>query len=113
MMMGARLPFVISTLRIRLSSFMISTEPISSSYNIMNLYLLETKLSVGYDQYDSMVVASPAPESAIAFTIAAHSDPNRVFTSWPFDAKDIACKQIGTTDTINEEQIVCASFNAG
>jgi len=78
----------------------------------MNLYLVETKKDLGYDSYDSMVVASSCPKSAVAYTIAAHSDPDRVTKAWPWDHDEIKCKQIGTSETILEEQIICASYHA-
>lgn len=73
----------------------------------MNLYLLEREDDIGYDEFDSIVVAAPTEQAARAI---------RPRGGWVYgeawdDAEKLTCTNIGTTHL--PSGIVHESFNAG
>ncbi|ANZ48028.1 hypothetical protein ASESINO_4 [Erwinia phage vB_EamM_Asesino] len=74
----------------------------------MNLYLLEREDDVGYDEFDSIVVAAPTEQAARA-TKPNHGRWTDVFRNE--DGVILRCKHIGTTHL--PEGVVHESFNAG
>lgn len=82
------------------------------------LYTLRNRLSIDYDDYDSVVVAATCPHCALAIHPSGRSrseedatDPGR---SWPVKDEDIEVTLLGvaTNDAVKPGVIV-ASFNAG
>ena len=80
----------------------------------MNLYLISRNDNVGYDEYDSAVIAAPTEEAAKSFIV----DGNEI-RAWTrnnsVNTKDIniSIKLIGTASPDIESGIVIESFNAG
>lgn len=73
----------------------------------MNLYLLERQDDVGYDEFDSIVVAAPTEQAARAI---------RPRGGWVYgeaweDVETLTCQLIGTTNL--PTGLVHTSFNAG
>jgi hypothetical protein len=84
----------------------------------MNLYLLTQQVNVGYDTYDSAVVAAESEEEARKIHPSDHSDIvwwedewERVAGSWANRLENVQCTLLGTAD-VAEKGVVCASFNA-
>lgn len=91
----------------------------------MNIYLVESDYSLGYDTYDSFVCVA---ENSMD---AAHIHPD-VLNRWSSDKQKWVCRNdgtncsgewvlpsevtvtlVGTTKFLKEGHIICASFNAG
>lgn len=94
----------------------------------MNIYLLTQQENVGYDTYDSMIVAAQDEKSAVLIhpseyvwndtTKHWHYDygnrsPVRYDNGWATTPENVVCKVIGTATDGTEEGIILASFNAG
>lgn len=83
----------------------------------MKLYLIDRKDNVGWDEYDSAVVAAESPEQALSFIT---NDPSG-WTHGGYWVKDehfynqpnVSIKLIGTAEPEIEAGFVVASFNAG
>ncbi len=71
----------------------------------MNLYLVSRTDSVGYDEFDSMVVAAETPSKAVRMKPASYYGK----LSTPDNLK---VKLVGTT-TGKRPTVILASFNAG
>jgi hypothetical protein len=103
----------------------------------MNIYLLSRKDDVGYDEYDSFVIASNSAEEAIRYDPSGRkieafggklgywyenefSNEKRFWEygewgSWPVINREsiVEITIVGTTDKYTEPTVICASFNAG
>ncbi|ANZ49094.1 hypothetical protein FDI85_gp272 [Erwinia phage Machina] len=75
----------------------------------MNLYLLERQDDVGYDEFDSIVVAAPSEAVARATKPGWRGRWTDVYCDE--DGVILRCELIGTTHL--EAGVVHASFNAG
>ena len=76
----------------------------------MNLYLITRNDRVGWDEYDSAVIAAPNEEIAISFIV------KEMLWGWqhnPEQQLDVTAKLVGTTTPDIEAGILIASFNAG
>lgn len=73
----------------------------------MNLYLLERTDDVGYDEFDSIVVAAPTEQAACAIRPRG----GWTDTGWNEDGATLSCTLIGTTDL--PTGIIHESFCAG
>ena len=83
----------------------------------MKLYLISQKANIGYDTFDSAVVAAPSVDVARNIDPCTWND-NRL-VDWPEkDAEDSSPDQvsvvlIGQAKPGTKQGVVCASFNAG
>lgn len=81
----------------------------------MNLYLCPQEKAIGYDTYDSCVVAAETAEEAA--TISPKGvlipDHSRRFYDWVNDPKDVECRLIGKADDNVKKGVILASYNAG
>jgi hypothetical protein len=75
----------------------------------MNLYLLTRTDNVGYDEFDSFVIAANTEEEALALK---RPEPDDNYPTWAQD-KDVEVKLIGTTTEYTEPTDILGSFNAG
>lgn len=66
---------------------------------MLNLYLIERTDEIGYDEYDSVIVASTGSELAMQKA--------------PFSLDHVTCKLIGTAAQDIPPGVVHSSFNAG
>ena len=90
----------------------------------MNLYLISQDENMGYDTYDSAVVAAPNEDIARNTNPAggpllndetAHerSRWGWHYSSWCSDPSKVKVELIGTAAENIEQGVICASFNAG
>jgi hypothetical protein len=90
----------------------------------VKLWLVSVKESLGYDAYDSMVVAAATEDQARR--IHPHSDdyswdngwthkgrPTRVQNTWVDNPDDLIVECIGTAIEETEAGVILASYNAG
>lgn len=77
----------------------------------MNLYLLTQNRIIGYDTYDSCVVAAKNEETAR--NINPDGKWGDKYSSWCLSPDYVDVKLIGKAVTGTEPGVVCASFNAG
>ena len=78
---------------------------------MLNLYLLTQDTEVGYDTYDSMVVAANDAQEARMMVPDPYNYIHRPV--WPLNPKDVQAKYIGNAGTGIKEGIILTSFNAG
>lgn len=92
----------------------------------MNLYLITSKISVGYDAYDSAVVAAATVEDARIIHPGGGYCYRKDLGGWTLRKEDcvghttgwvkpenVDVKLIGTTDPYREGDVILASFIAG
>lgn len=72
----------------------------------MRLYFLWTNRAIGYDEYDSAVIAAVSKKRAL--TLASEKGRDGLL---PLNLE--LCDFIGTARRGTKEGIICASFNAG
>jgi hypothetical protein len=81
----------------------------------LNIYLVSQNKVNGYDTFDSFVIACESEE--IARNTHPYGDTleeNIRCSAWPTDSSVVTVEFIGNASkTITEQQIICASFNAG
>ena len=65
----------------------------------MNLYLIDRTDDVGYDEFDSAIIAEDSPELAMKLA--------------PFNVEEATCKLIGKAAKGIAAGMVLGSFNAG
>lgn len=81
----------------------------------MNLYLISRNEAIGYDEYDSAIVAAESPEDAITI----HPDRQKASVpqagdhSWAYNVKNIEVTLIGQATPKTKRGVILASFNAG
>jgi len=81
----------------------------------LKLYLVSQNEVNGYDTFDSFVIACES--ESIAKNTHPYGDTLAEtigYSSWPTDSSVVTVEFIGNASkTITEQQIICASFNAG
>lgn len=83
----------------------------------MNLYLIKRTDHIGYDQYDSAVVAAPNGEyarnmSPSTGSLMTEEDWKEKYSYWASDVTSVEVTLIGTS-VERGPMVVLASFNAG
>ena len=80
----------------------------------LGLYLIKQESNTGYDAYDSAVVVASNAEKACLIHPEGKDRPFKEwFGDW-CDPKDVTATFIGVAAfSLEEGQVVCASFNAG
>jgi hypothetical protein len=77
----------------------------------MKLYLISQTVNLGYDIYDSAVVAAESEDAA------RNIHPRKFAPDWDStewcEPDSVKVTFIGTSDCIPESGVICASFNAG
>lgn len=73
----------------------------------MNIYLIKTKQTAKYDEYNGHVVAALTPLQARKLCPSADEGP-----IW-LSPQTSSCKLIGISNTITTSQVILSSFNAG
>lgn len=82
----------------------------------MKLFLISQTVNVGYDTFDSAVVAAPNEEAA---ALMYPGDGESILTyayatnSWVKDPKLVTVKYIGQAARGTKAGVICSSFNAG
>ena len=82
----------------------------------MNLYLLMQNVTMGYDTYDSVVVAAETEEEARLIHPENWSDNpwNRRYAhSWAISPEDVTVELLGVAVEGIEKGVILSSFNAG
>jgi hypothetical protein len=75
----------------------------------LSLYLITDPDAIGYDTWDSWVVAAKSKRRALR--MAPNGNPDSMDGPWAVHAK---AQFIGTARvTIHEPEVICASYNAG
>jgi hypothetical protein len=81
----------------------------------LKLYLVYQNDVTGYDTFDSFVIACESEE--IARNTHPYGDmleENIGYSDWPKDSSAVTVEFIGNASkSITDQQIICASFNAG
>ena len=80
----------------------------------MNLYLMSQNTTLGWDTFDSCVVAAESIEDAK--TISPNNTPFKpggLHCDWAYSMNDIECTLIGTATPDIGRGVIVASFNAG
>jgi hypothetical protein len=84
----------------------------------MNLYLVSQDDNVGYDVYDSFVVAAPDEETARNMhpsgDIINWADNTELLRwgTWATKPESVRVEKIGAAVDSMEQGVICASFNA-
>lgn len=75
----------------------------------MNIYLLERKGSIGYDEYYGFVICANSEQRAREIANVRHSDEGKIWN----DREKVKVEEVGTAYALAEEGIILDSFNAG
>ena len=75
----------------------------------MKLWLLTQKVNLGYDTYDSAVVAAETQKEAREMEIGSAGG---YYGTWALP-KDVSAEYLGEARDGHPGGIICASFNAG
>lgn len=81
----------------------------------MKLWILTNNTVIGYDTYDSCIVAAETEQEARMFHpdgTKASFNPNTVDYSWCKRLEDVQVEYLGATDR-DISGVILASFNAG
>lgn len=81
----------------------------------MNLYLISQCKNVGYDTYDSAVVAAESEEAARLTHPSIYADNwdgRRPRNGW-VGVEDVTARLIGLAAADTPPGVICTSFNAG
>jgi hypothetical protein len=78
----------------------------------LNLYLLSQDTNVGWDTFDSCVVAAKNEEDA-RMQSPSGGWSNSMFKDWCDSPSEVTVKLIGKAESGIESGVVIASFNAG
>lgn len=80
----------------------------------MNLYLIESRIDLGWDAYDSAVVVAASEEEAKATHPGGNNAYwNDTYCDWLSSPESVKCTLLGTAVEGSIPGVVCASFNAG
>jgi hypothetical protein len=80
----------------------------------MNLYKISQSKNVGYDTYDSAVVAAETEEAARLINPSGYSDSDYWAESvWVKDLNNVSVQFIGVAAVGIASGVIVASFNAG
>lgn len=79
----------------------------------MNLYLIKRTDKIGWDEWDSIVVAAKTPKDAIKIHPSGRVVGwNEIFSGWTNNPKNVKVTLIGEAEQ-KEPGVILASFNAG
>lgn len=78
----------------------------------LKLYLLTQNVNIGWDTYDSCVVAAYNEEDARTIT-PNYASWGGLYSSWATHPHEVRVKLLGTIIKGVERGVVLASFNAG
>jgi len=79
----------------------------------MNLYLLTQDVELGYDTYDSVVVAALTEEQAKKIHPSGYDAWSTGGGSWPKSPESINAELIGKAVEGTPSGVILSSFNAG
>lgn len=87
----------------------------------MNIYYLEQDDNQGYDTFDSCVVIAENEENARTITPADEKgviernwkNADKPWFGWAKKPENVKVTYIGSNENATEEELICASFNAG
>lgn len=77
----------------------------------MNLYLISRNEAIGYDEYDSAIVAAESPEDAITIYLDGReaSVPRAGGYSWTYNVENIKITLIGPATPETKRGVILAS----
>jgi hypothetical protein len=82
----------------------------------MNLYLLTQETKIGYDTYDSCVVAAESPEDAVTISPSSSFEKKEehfhAFSGWARYPKEVTATELGKANGDVVRGVVIASYNA-
>jgi hypothetical protein len=79
----------------------------------MNLYLISQTENIGYDVYDSAIVAAESEEKAKLINPDKYNDFTSTYSSWCSSADLVKVTYIGIAAEGITTGVILASFNAG
>lgn len=81
----------------------------------MKLWKISQDVNIGYDTYDSAVVAAETMEEAKTIHPNGHGEPLKVreYSTWVGTAEEVDCEYLGEAKEGTITEVICASFNAG